>query len=133
MNRCLALLSLLAISVGCGSSGSTTTVSGKITYNGRPVTTGLINFMVEGGRPLGGGIQPDGSFSFDLPPGNYKVRIDSPPPMAPGSVEGQPVAPTPAGKPPQGQVPPKFANYDSSGLTLAVGADSPQQQDFTLP
>lgn len=126
----LALLSLLLVSIGCGSSGSTTTVAGKITHDGQPVTTGLINFMVEGGRPLGGGIGPDGGFSFDLPPGDYKVRIDSPPPLAPGSVEGQPAAP--AGKPLVGQVPPKFANYETSGLTLTVGADSPQQQDFAL-
>lgn len=132
MHRRLAFLSLLVASIGCSSSGSTTTVTGKITYDGKPVTTGLINFMVEGGRPLGGGIESDGSYSFDLPPGDYKVRIDSPPPPDPASLEAPPSTPAPAGRPLVGQVPPKFANYETSGLTLTVGADSSQQQDFAL-
>lgn len=125
VRRRVALLSLLVFAVGCGSSESTTTVAGKITYNGKPVTTGLINFMAVGGKPLGGGIGQDGSYQFDLPPGEYQVRIDSPPP---GLVEGAPPPPPSA----KGQVPPQFASYDTSGLTMTVGADSPQQQDFAL-
>lgn len=125
MHRRFALLSLLTLVVGCGASESTTTVAGKISYNGKPVTTGLINFMVVGGKPFGGGIEPDGSYEFDLPPGDYQVRIDSPPP---GLVEGAPPPPPSA----KGQVPPQFANYDTSGLTLTVGTTSPQQHDFAL-
>jgi hypothetical protein len=129
LNR-FALVVLTALLAGCGSSGATV-VEGKITYKGQPVTTGLVNFMVDGGRPLGGAIKPDGGYSFELPPGDYRVRVDTPPPAGAAWVEGQP-APTLKGKAAEGQVPPKFANYGTSGLTLTVGSESPQPHDFAL-
>jgi hypothetical protein len=132
-------LSATAFLTGCGDGESTTTVQGTITFNDKPVTTGLINFMPSQGKPLGGDIQSDGTYSFDLPPGEYKVRIDSPPPIPAGLQEGSavtsntPSLPGPSAKPGQGQVPPQFASYDTSGLTLTVGDESPQQHDIKLP
>ena len=138
--RAVAAGSLVAVSLlsGCGGGDSATTVQGKITFDGKPVTTGLINFMPAKGQPLGGEIQPDGSYSYDLPPGDYKVRIDSPPPVPAGLQEGSAVTPAaapppPTGKPGQGQVPPQYANFDTSGLTLTVGNESSQEHDFSLP
>lgn len=130
MNR-FAFLAVLGLLAGCGASEGTV-LEGKITYNGQPVTAGLVNFMADGGRPLGGAVQPDGSYSFVLPPGDYRVRVDTPPPAGAAWVEGQP-APTLKGKAAEGQVPPKFANYGTSGLTLSVGAESPQQHDIAMP
>jgi hypothetical protein len=126
----LVLISLsLAASVGCGDGENTTTVTGKISFNGQPVTSGIINFLPDGGRPLGGGINADSTFSFELPPGNYQVRIDSPPPYPEGWKEGQP----PPKLPPR-QVPEKYANFNSSGLTANItGNDDPQTVDFALP
>lgn len=135
----LVALPLIAVLTGCGSGESTTTVEGTVTFNDKPVTTGLINFMPSQGKPVGGEIQSDGTYSFDMPPGEYKVRIDSPPPTPAGLQEGSAAAPnapspqSPPARPGQGQVPPQFASYDTSGLTLTVGDESPQQHDFTLP
>ncbi len=126
----VALAAACLLLVGCGGE-SVTDVQGNITYNGKPVTFGLINFKPATGQPLGGAIQPNGTYSFELPPGEYQVRIESPDPEMAGYKEGDP-PPTP-GKQPQGQVPPEFANYDTSGLTATIGTDSPQQLDFTLP
>jgi len=134
----IAILPALAMLAGCGGE-STTGVSGSVTFNGKPVTAGVINFLPSKGQPLGGALQPDGTFSFDLPPGEYKVRIDSPAPAAAGSQETSAVSssiPTPqpaSGKPGEAQVPPQYASYETSGLTLTVGDESSQQHDFKLP
>lgn len=114
---------------GCSGDGpETTAVQGKITIEGRPVTHGLINFLAEGGRPVGGGIQPDGTYSFDIPPGQYRVRIDAGPLIPESWKEGEPM-------PNLGPrlVPEKFASYEMSGLAASVGSESPQQLDFKLP
>jgi hypothetical protein len=128
-SKCALLLTIAALAVGCGEGGGdTTTVRGKVTYSGAPVTSGLINFQAAGAKPLGGEIGADGSYEFDLPPGEYTVRIDTPPPMPAGYKEGDPLP-----KLAPRQVPEKYSLYDTSGLTVTVGTDSPQQQDFALP
>jgi hypothetical protein len=122
----LLLAGLAALVGGCGGNGPTTEVSGKVTYEGKSVTSGLINFMPDQGRPLGGGIQPDGTYSFEAPPGNYQVRIDAPAPLPEGYKEGDPLPNAPR------LVPEKFANYGSSGLTATVTDEGGQTIDFNL-
>jgi hypothetical protein len=121
-------LTVVVLFVGCGDGVATTAVQGSITFNGKPVTFGVINFKPAQGQPLGGEIRSDGTYQFELPPGEYQVRIDSPPKMPEGYKEGDPL---PKLGPPQ--VPAQYANYGTSGLTATVGADSPQQLDFNLP
>src|SRR5262245_29496822 len=98
-NSFLALAGLICLSfvglAGCGKSGNTTTVSGNISYNGKSVPGGLINFLAQGARPQGGAINPDGTYSFELPPGDYQVRIDTPPPLPAGWKEGDPASKLP--------------------------------------
>ena len=122
----LALAS--AALVGCGGGADTTTVSGAVTYSEKPVTSGLINFIAVSGRPLGGGIDSDGTYSVELPPGEYQVRIDSPPEFPAGYKEGDP----PPKLPPR-QVPEKYASFNSSGLTATVKDEGSQTMDFKLP
>src|SRR4051794_32099560 len=104
----LAPLALIVFVAGCGGD-SKTVVQGKVTYNGNPVTTGLINFQPDKGRPFGGAIQSDGTYTYELPPGNYKVRIDAPAANGGGVKEGDPVPKGGLAKssPPQRQVPAK--------------------------
>jgi hypothetical protein len=108
-------------------AGGGSVVQGKITYKGVPVVSGLINFKGAEAQPLGGAISPDGSYKFTLPPGEYQVRIDAPAEVPAGLKEGDPV-------PKLGQrlAPEKFADYGTSGLTLTVTGESPQQADFSL-
>jgi hypothetical protein len=86
---CVALL-LAAVS-GCGGSGGfadgvkTGTVSGKVTFNGAPISQegATISFLPEGGTgiPAIGGIGSDGSYklrarsTFDVPTGIYKITV----------------------------------------------------------
>ncbi len=118
---------VLALAAGCGGP-STTTVSGKITYAGKPAASGLINFRAEGQKPLGGGIQPDGTYQFDLPLGDYQVRIDTPPAMPADWKEGDP--PTKMGP---RLIPDKYGDFVGSGLTVTVEDSGSQEVNFNLP
>src|SRR5687768_11347111 len=95
----LLILALLAAG-GCGSSDSRAryTVTGKVTYQGQSVEEGTITFENPSAgqvnsSPLGSG----GSYSLDVPAGDYKVSVspplvetkgtgDSPPDMVPKKV-----------------------------------------------
>ena len=120
---------LAATFAGCSGDGSSTLVQGKISFDGNIVTGGLINFQSARGQPLGGPIEADGTFEFALPPGDYKVRIDTPGEVPPGWKEGDP--------PPKlgpRQVPHRYARFSTSGLRLSVLGDvDSQQADFELP
>jgi hypothetical protein len=122
----VSFLAVLILAVGCGGE-QVTTLSGAVTYKGKPVTSGLINFRSSDGKAtLGGPINSDGTYSFELPPGEYLVRIDAPGKMPPWE-EGQPEP-----KPGPREAPVKYADYPSSGLKVTVSGDAPQQQDFEL-
>jgi hypothetical protein len=75
-----ALLALAAAAGGCHKS--TTTLSGTVTYRGRPVTSGEVVFLAEDGTagahaPIG----PDGHYSVTgVPAGPVRVGVDNPPP-----------------------------------------------------
>jgi hypothetical protein len=117
---------MFCLMMGCGSK-ETGSVHGTITSGGKPLTSGLINFQPAQGQPLGGAINADGTFEFELPPGQYKVRVDAPGVMPPYK-EGDPEP-----KPGPRLAPAKYANYETSGLSITVTGESPQQQDFDLP
>ena len=122
------LVSSVFVLSGCGGGSETTTVQGKISFNGQPVTRGAINFRAQSAGPLGGPIGADGSYSFELPPGQYAVRIDSPAPIPEGYKEGDPL---PQLEP--RQVPEKYASFNSSGLTATIEPGGSQTIDFALP
>jgi len=57
----------LGLTIGCGGSGAgLAVVKGKVTYKGKPVPNGTINFLpTDGNKPSATGeIQPDGSYSL---------------------------------------------------------------------
>jgi hypothetical protein len=82
MSRLISLLTIAGLAIvalpGCAKRSKTVSVEGTITFEGKPVTDGIINFLPPKGRPLGGGINSDGTYSVALPPGEYQVRIDAP-------------------------------------------------------
>jgi hypothetical protein len=63
----LMLSLLLLLAMGCGSGGDgLAVVKGTISYKGKPVPNGTVNFLPDdGNKPSATGeIQPDGSFSL---------------------------------------------------------------------
>jgi hypothetical protein len=64
----VGLAAILVAGQGCGGPrGKTAIVRGKVTYNGKPVPNGTINFIpVNGDAPSAKGeIQPDGSYLLE--------------------------------------------------------------------
>jgi hypothetical protein len=62
----LGLLGTALIGGCSGGSGDLAVVEGKVTYNGKPVPNGTVNFLpANGDKPSATGeIQPDGSYSL---------------------------------------------------------------------
>jgi len=138
---------LLLLLAGCSSKG---TVTGKITYQGKPLPLGIVTFVPEQG---GGGFTSDirdGEYKITkIPSGPAKIAImlsSSGPPLkymrmmqppaevlekaAPGKSVEEPTKPSPV---PQGApLPEKFKNPDTSGLTYTVKSGS-QVHDIDLP
>jgi hypothetical protein len=72
-----AMLAIAAF--GCGAKK--TTVTGKVTYNGKPVVWGNVSFLASDGSSYDGFINLDGTYSIpDVPPGQVKIGIYSPDP-----------------------------------------------------
>src|SRR5262249_44449760 len=123
---CLALATLLLSgTAGCTQNSEahpqTVTVKGKVTYLGRPLMRGPINFLPDDGRPAIGEIQADGSYSLSTfnsgdgaVLGHHRVVVtstDGDPTIMPGS---------PGYRPPKELVPKKYMAADSSGLEANV-------------
>jgi len=55
----------LLVLAGCGPRGAATAiVRGKVTYKGKPVPNGTVNFIPTKGPSATGEIQPDGSYTL---------------------------------------------------------------------
>lgn len=133
----LALSALLiGSSPGCVEESKfpeTLPVSGKVTYNGQPVTKGTVTFESDKGQAATGEIQPDGTYRLSTfadkdgaVPGHHKVMIianDADPTLMPGSSPGY--------KPPKGLIPKKYGALETSGLDADVSKDKPTL-DFDL-
>jgi len=67
---CLAGWLVLGVAVGCGGNASVAKVTGKVNYNGQPVTGGTLMFLpvphegsVEGGEPGVAAVETTGTFT----------------------------------------------------------------------
>jgi hypothetical protein len=140
----------LSLAAGCSSKG---TVSGKITYRGKPVTVGTVMFVPEqGGGGFTASIQ-DGEYKVEgLPPGPTKIAVGTPsasgsanrfinainkrqpPPeimrkKSPDKSAEEPAKPSVS---PTVPIPPKFHNPETSGLTYTVQSGA-QVHNIDLP
>jgi len=78
---------------GCTKASDPASVSGTVTYKGKPVTSGVVVLIGADGRASDPGpVKQDGSYEIaKAPAGIVKVAFDNPAPAAP--------APVPAGAP----------------------------------
>jgi hemoglobin len=91
----------------------TASVSGKISFNGKPLVDGSVVFYPKEGKPVSGAIQTDGSYKADaIQPGVYRIAIDP-------------------GLTPAGAIPKKYEDPDKSGLKITVGTKR-QSLDLNL-
>jgi hypothetical protein len=135
--RLFPLFAALPLLAGCGGDdGGMVPVTGSVTWEGQPVTTGNVTFTpadgATGARLATGQIQSDGTFAMGtlkhgdgVLPGSYRVAISSAPPPPIEVMEGQ--------KLPTGPVPTSFNDPATSGLEVTIEAGDPVVHDFKLP
>jgi hypothetical protein len=82
----LSVVVLVLLAAGCGGPGRPETIplTGRITYQGKPVPTGRIMFYPEQGRPATGTIEADGTYRLTTfvagdgaSLGRYRVTIQA--------------------------------------------------------
>jgi hypothetical protein len=135
-----ALLSLAALTTGCGLG--TGTVTGKVTYNAKPVVTGTVTAIGSDGIARPGQIGPDGAYSIPaVPGGDVTFLVASPNPDGSRDMVGKknkpggdsdlagPAAggPEPAPTVPKGAwvpLPDDYSNPAKSGLKGTVKGDT---------
>jgi hypothetical protein len=129
----LALLCLLAMAAGCGRAKGI--VSGKVSYNGKPVVFGMVQAFGSDGLPVSALIQPDGRYTLPpLPVGETRIAVSSSDPTLgskrrpnrKGNLRSSEADRTTEPEPPQipaGEwfpIPGKYQDYQRSGLSVTV-------------
>jgi hypothetical protein len=124
------LLALVALAPGCAPSAAP--VTGRVTYQGKPVVWGSVTLKAADGSMHQIGINLDGTYRLDrVPVGPAAVGVSSPDPApsprarALGGDENR-SRPGPPPVPPRAwfKLPDKYADPATSGLTVHVGRDS---------
>jgi hemoglobin len=87
-------------------------VTGKVTFDGKPLAAGTITFTSPTGASVSAPLQPDGTYAIAAKPGAYKVAISY-------KDNGKELLPA------------KYADVDKSSLTITV-QPGPNNADFAL-
>lgn len=126
----LAVLSLAAAGIGCGSGKGDAKVSGTVKYRGNPLPSGTVTFFDAKKEIVGSATIQNGSYAMKgVPSGKVMVSVTTPP-----AVEADPNHPPPKGRPgaaplPVVPIPAQYGNPEQSGLTYDVKAG---KQDFPI-
>lgn len=115
----LALGLLLLGGLGCG--GKKASVSGEVTYRGKPLPSGNVSFFDAKKEIVGTATISNGKYSLaSVPAGSMKITVTTPliPPVdrrhpPPKDMPGGQLAPSVP-------IPPRYANPENSGLTYEV-------------
>src|SRR5262245_47087761 len=131
---CGGVVALLFLPPLAGCGKRTGFVSGKVTHQGQPLTSGAVIFHAADGRSDSGNIDREGNYTISQAPvGPVKVPVDTgparpvpppkitapgkDPPKHPGDKAG---ANPPAAPPRKVVIPEKYKHPDQSGLTFTV-------------
>jgi hypothetical protein len=134
----VVLLAVAATVPGCGKGRALAPVSGKVTYQGKPLTLGCVMLQPKSGQPSTGDIQPDGTFQMvtrgegnGAAVGKNMVLIvcrESPSPEARAKAAAARQE-TVRGK---SLIPEKYSSYDTSGITVDVHPGTNEPLVLTL-
>lgn len=136
--RCVACCVPMAMFSGCGSDGLVP-VSGVVTLDGTPVSSGRVEFYPEEGRPASGAIGSDGRYTLStndnghgVKPGKYTVTVTAREaavqvPKYKSMDDEMNGVINPEWKPPKSDgvewlVPERYSNRASSGLSAEVAS-----------
>ncbi|HZY89941.1 MAG TPA: hypothetical protein VFE78_34280 [Gemmataceae bacterium] len=137
--RPLPFLALSLLAGGCGGGGDKpASVSGKVTYKGKTVTSGVVVLVgADGKKSDPGPVQPDGTYSIaHSPAGPVQVAFDNP---APPKVDRRTAAKNPEAQE-QAQdaaryvaTPLQYGDPAKSGVSLTLKAGRNTDCDINLP
>jgi hypothetical protein len=119
MRTVLALLAVVLVA-SCDRGPRTGEVSGKVSYDGKPLESGAINFFPsDGTTPTAGGIIKDGKYAVaKVSAGKYKVTISGSQIVGQKKLYDTPNSPTaPITIDP---LPEKYKDWNKTELTLDV-------------
>jgi len=90
------LLATVVLAGGCSNQRPTGTLSGSVTYNGKPLNIGTVNFLSKSGSAAQAALDENGNFKVDTPidATEYQVYLAAPVPgqFAPGTKPPPPTA-----------------------------------------
>ena len=122
------VVALLCLS-GCDKGKPIGEVSGKVTFEGKPVAEGLVSFMNPEGGTGGEGPLKDGAYTLSapLPPGDYKVMVA---PLVVRQQEGG-KGPVVGIAKPAPDIPPKYRTIGTTDLKATV-KPGPNEHNFDM-
>jgi hypothetical protein len=110
---------LLLAGPGCGPGDRPIAIRGKVTFQGQPVTEGMVQFNeAKTGHGAEAPLGPEGTYQATLPAGDYAVLI-LPPYLVVESKSGPPDPQLKKVK----NIPEKYRSTVTSGLTAVVSPD----------
>jgi hypothetical protein len=122
---------------GCGRRSDRLAISGTVNLNGTPLDAGSIHFSSLPGEKMyaTGAMVKDGAYKIPqpkgLPPGRYRVEINSPdlkaPPVASRPAPGEPMGPPTAPE----RIPPEYNTNSTQTVEVATGKDNQFVFDIT--
>jgi len=72
--KTVVLTVFLLVNTGCG--GSTGTITGKVSFQGKVVNAGSVLLLAEDGTRVSTRIRPDGTYRASLPVGFVKIAVN---------------------------------------------------------
>lgn len=138
-NRLASCLGLLAVLGFCGCGASTASVGGAVTLDGEPIEYGMVSLQNSDGTVVSGAIQKGRYQLPEVPLGEAKLLVQTfAPPVDtvmvnPADPEAVAAAKNGSSTPPGKAlaIPPRYREYDKSGLTLEVKPGN-QTKDLEL-
>jgi len=120
--RAALVITLLTLIVGCGRTGD---VSGQVSFKGKPLVCGTVQFEASDKTFKQGIINRDGSYSIDgVPVGEAKVAVNSPNPKSgdfqPLQREGRPPPPPRPEIPGWFPIPAEYQDLSKPRLTYTI-------------
>jgi hypothetical protein len=129
--RCCGLLILAVLVFGCRDRGiglATAPVSGRVTYQGKPLGFGKVLFFHPSGHAASADIAADGSFTLTAYQGNNHVSVECYEADRPGSTKTRErmMADNKI------LIPARYLSYGTSGLTFEVKPGENVKAEFAL-
>jgi hypothetical protein len=134
----LFLVAVAGLVAGCG--GGKGGLTGKVTFDGKPMTKGQVSLQAPDGTIHAGDISPDGTYKIDgIPSGTVKLAVtyvdDSQTEYFRAlSKAGKGDAVAPKGPPKMlYNVPTKYSDFNSSGFTAVVKTGTSSTHNIDVP